>query len=69
MSTRKKVAINFDRDKEGIKYKFPSRTCKECFLYPCFRGMETFSCDMAKYGCRDYKGKYDKDRLCQTSSF
>ena len=55
--------------KEGIKYKFPSRTCKECFLYPCFRGMETFSCDMAKYGCLDYKGKYDKDRLCQTSSF
>ena len=56
MSTRKKVIINFDRDKEGIKYKFPSRTGKECFLYPCFRGMETFSCDMAKYGCRDYKG-------------
>ena len=45
------------RDPDGIKYKKPERTCKNCILYPCFRGIENCSCDMAKYGCKLYKAK------------
>lgn len=42
-------------DKDGIKYVYPSRTCKECIKYPCFIGIEKRVCDFAKYGCRDFK--------------
>ena len=42
------------RDSQGIIYKFPNRTCKECVRYPCFDGIENMSCDFAKYGCRKY---------------
>lgn len=52
---KKVTAENFYKDKEGIIYKHPERTCKNCSKYPCFRGMELFTCDMAKYGCREYK--------------
>ena len=45
----------FYKDEEGIKYKYPERTCKECLKYPCFRGQENFDSDMAKYGCIHYK--------------
>ena len=55
MNLQKKVNKNFDRDDEGIKYKFPERTCGKCFNYPCFKGIENFFCDMAKYGCKNYK--------------
>lgn len=55
MNTQKVNKKNFEQDDEGIKYKHPERTCKECAKYPCFKGMENFVCDMAKYGCRDYK--------------
>lgn len=44
-----------NRDSEGILYKFPDRTCKECRIYPCHRGIEKAQCDMAKYGCRKYQ--------------
>ena len=43
------------KDSEGVIYKHPERTCKECVNNPCFKGMETLSCDFAKYGCRQYK--------------
>lgn len=55
MSLAKTSKKNFEQDDEGIKYKHPERTCKKCAKYPCFRGMENFVSDMAKYGCRDYK--------------
>lgn len=51
----KKQAI--DKDKDGVKYKYPARTCKECVKYPCFIGIEKKICDFAKYGCVDYKEK------------
>lgn len=44
----------FYMDEEGIRYKYPERTCKNCLKYPCFRGQETFKSDMAKYGCIHY---------------
>lgn len=43
-----------DRDKDGVIYKYPNRTCKECKKYPCFRGIENSVCDFAKYGCIEY---------------
>lgn len=43
------------KDKFGVKYKFPTRTCKECKSYPCFVGFELCKCDFAKYGCTYYK--------------
>lgn len=43
------------KDSEGINYKFPERTCKDCLKYPCFGGIETMKCDFAKYGCRKYE--------------
>lgn len=43
------------KDSEGIKYKFPDRTCKDCINYPCFEGIKNMKCDFAKYGCRKYK--------------
>ena len=45
----KKQAI--DKDKDGVKYKYPARTCKECVKYPCFIGQENAKADFAKYGC------------------
>jgi len=42
------------KDSQGIIYKFPNRTCKDCVRYPCFEGIENMSCDFAKYGCRKY---------------
>lgn len=46
-----------DKDKDGVKYKHPERTCKECAKYPCFIGIEKKVCDFAKYGCISYKDK------------
>lgn len=51
----KKKDKNLFTDSEGIKYKQPNRTCKECEKYPCFEGIENMSCDFAKYGCREWK--------------
>ena len=45
------------KDKEGIIYKYPTRTCKQCKLYPCFTGIENMVCDFAKYGCRHWQGQ------------
>lgn len=53
----KKVADNFGKDRDGVKYQYPERTCKQCSKYPCFRGQENRISDYAKYGCVDYKDK------------
>lgn len=45
---------NFYEDSEGIKFKYPERSCKLCVKYPCFRGIESCFTDMAKYGCHHY---------------
>lgn len=52
----------FYMDEEGIKYKHPERTCKNCLKYPCFRGIENFKSDMAKYGCVLYTDTYRKKK-------
>ena len=41
-------------DKDGVKYKYPDRTCKQCRKYPCFTGIENSKCDFAKYGCTKF---------------
>lgn len=51
----KKEIKHFDRDREGIIYKYPGRRCKDCVKYPCFRGIEKAEVDFAMYGCRDYR--------------
>ena len=43
------------KDKNGIKLKFPERSCKDCRSYPCMQNMDKFKCDIAKYGCRGFK--------------
>lgn len=44
-----------ERNKYYQKYhKYPARTCTECILYPCFRGIENMKSDFAKYGCKNY---------------
>lgn len=47
---------NVLKDSQGIIYKHPERTCKDCKKNPCMKGMETFVCDFAKYGCRQFEG-------------
>lgn len=44
------------KDKNGIVYQYPDRSCKSCAYYPCLIG-EDFVCDFAKYGCLDFKLK------------
>ena len=51
----KKDSSSFDMDKNGVKYRHPERTCKNCSKYPCFRGQKEMKCDYAKYGCKSYK--------------
>lgn len=49
------------RDSDGVKYKFPDRSCQQCCFYPCFQGVENCVCDMAKYGCKTFKEKCDNN--------
>jgi hypothetical protein len=42
------------KDKDGIKLKFPERSCSLCKKYPCFVGIKKCVCDFAKYGCIYY---------------
>ena len=44
-------------DVNGVVYKFPERKCVDCKKYPCFQGIENCFCDLAKYGCIQYKEK------------
>lgn len=46
---------SFLKDKDGISYKHPERSCKECLKYPCFKGQDiSTSCNYARYGCIKY---------------
>lgn len=49
--------LSYDKDKDGVKYKFPERSCEDCTKYPCIKGMQKLDCNLAKYGCTDYKQK------------
>ena len=50
-------------DPFGIKYKFPTRSCKECRKYPCFQGIERCISDFAKYGCIYYGVQSPKNKI------
>ena len=53
--------VKYDKDPDGVKYKYPDRSCVECSRYPCFRNMEVCKCDFAKYGCVSYKQKIKQE--------
>jgi hypothetical protein len=42
------------KDKDGIKLKYPGRSCKNCKKYPCFTGIEKCVSNFASYGCLYY---------------
>lgn len=43
--------ITLLKDKDGILYSNPERSCKHCLNYPCLDHFELLRCDIAKYGC------------------
>ena len=47
---------SIDKDKYGVKIKFPNRSCNSCKNYPCFPEIDKCSSDFAKYGCTYYEG-------------
>lgn len=46
-----------EKDKFGLRYKYPDRKCKFCAKYPCFKGIEKCVSNFAAYGCSLYKEK------------
>lgn len=54
--------IRVSRDKFGIKYQFPNRTCIDCKKYPCFQGIQNCVCNFAAYGCKYYQGLVIKSK-------
>lgn len=52
------IKINLiEKDKFGVRLKFPDRKCKSCARYPCFKGIEKCFSNFASYGCILYKDK------------
>jgi hypothetical protein len=52
--------MNYSKDKDGVKIKYPHRNCQDCKKYPCFSGIEKCSVikhgiSFAAYGCNFYK--------------
>ena len=47
--------MRVEKDKFGVKLKFPDKECKSCKKYPCFQGMERCSSNFAAYGCIYYR--------------
>lgn len=44
------------RDRDGVYYKHPERSCKKCLKYPCIENMqEKLFSDFASYGCVYYE--------------
>lgn len=43
-----------EKDKYGVKLKYPDRSCKNCKKYPCFPGINNCVSDFASYGCIDF---------------
>lgn len=48
-------SIGVERDKYGVKLKYPDRECKKCTRYPCFIGIDKCRSNFAAYGCFYYK--------------
>ncbi len=47
--------IGIQKDRFGVKLKYPNRSCKDCIKRPCFKGFNLCVSDFAKYGCIYYK--------------
>ena len=44
-----------DKDKFGVKLKFPNRKCTLCTKHPCFENMDKCVSNFAAYGCTYYE--------------
>lgn len=42
------------KDREGLVYKHPERSCDRCLKYPCIDNMNVLRCNFAKYGCKNW---------------
>lgn len=50
------IKVNsLEKDKYGVKYKFPDRECSLCKKYPCFSDIDKCVSNFAKYGCIYYE--------------
>lgn len=47
------IKVEF-KDKDGLTYRHPERSCKKCLNYPCIEHMDKLYSDFAKYGCRNW---------------
>lgn len=54
ISSAKMNPMKVEKDKFGVKLKYPERSCKDCKKYPCFEGIKNCVSDFAKYGCTLY---------------
>jgi hypothetical protein len=43
------------KDKNGVHYKFPERSCKRCLKYPCLEKMDLLKSNFAAYGCKMFE--------------
>lgn len=57
MAIIKVNSIGVEKDKFGVKLKFPDRDCKQCQKYPCFLGIERCLSNFAAYGCSEWSEK------------
>lgn len=55
-SSVKMNPIKIEKDKYGVKLKYPERRCELCQKYPCFPEIKKCSSNFAAYGCLYYKG-------------
>lgn len=58
MAAIKVNPILIDKDKFGVRLKFPTRSCEECKKYPCFPGIKKCSSNFAAYGCVQYQDRF-----------
>lgn len=55
MAYTKVTTIGIEKDKYGVKLKYPTRKCVNCTRYPCFKDIDKCSSNFAAYGCIYYK--------------
>ena len=55
MAIVKMSPIGIEKDKYGVKLKYPNRRCESCAKYPCFPEIKKCSSNFAAYGCVYYK--------------
>ena len=55
MAIVKMNPVGIEKDKFGVKLKFPNRKCKQCQRYPCFPEIGKCASNFAVYGCTYYR--------------